>query len=209
MNSIAQNYTFIAPIYDRVFNLPLSEGQRKIGKFVKAHAKKAGMKILEVGVGSGLTLNYLPSNLDFTGIDVNESMLAHAQKKAMKLRRKKIKLTKMDAHELEFRSNSFDMVIAPSVITSMRSPEEGMREMIRVTKKGGYIAVIANLRVKDSFRSSCVRLANPLTRTFLGYRTNLQVETFSSINGLMLIEKKQINSVLGMNLSWFLLYKKI
>ncbi|HXH74882.1 MAG TPA: methyltransferase domain-containing protein [Bacteriovoracaceae bacterium] len=204
-----RDYSFIAPLYDHVFNIPLSEGHREIGSLIKTLSKKPGMKILEVGVGSGLTLNHVPNNQAFTGVDSNERMLSFASAKASKLKRKKITLMKMDAHKLEFKASSFDLVLAPSVITALKSPEKGMQEMVRVTKKGGHIAVIANLRVKNSFRSGMVRLVDPITRKFLGYRTDMDIETFAAFKGLKLVERKQINSVMGMHLSWFLLFKKM
>jgi phosphatidylethanolamine/phosphatidyl-N-methylethanolamine N-methyltransferase len=208
MNTAPRDYSLIAPLYDRIFNVPLSDGHREIGKLIKGRSRTPGTKILEVGVGSGLTLNYLQNNVEFTGVDINDRMLSLAKKKASFMKRRQITLTHMDAHKLEFKACSFDLIIAPSVITALECPEIAMKEMVRVTKKGGHMAIIANLRTKNSFKSDMVKMVDPLTRKFLGYRTNMEFETFAAFKGLKLVKKKQINNIMGMHLSWYLLFQK-
>lgn len=207
LTSTPRDYSFIAPVYDHVFNKPLSEGHREIGSLIKRFNKKS-MKILEVGVGSGLTLNYLPDNVQFTGIDVNDRMLASARRKASQLNRKKINLEKMDAQKMAFRANQYDLVLAPSVITAVDSPDQCMQEMIRVTKKGGHIAVIANLRNMKSLKSRAIRLLDPLTKKYLGFRTDIDRARIQNFKQLKLVETKQINSLLGFPLSTYLLFQK-
>jgi phosphatidylethanolamine/phosphatidyl-N-methylethanolamine N-methyltransferase len=201
-----RDYSLIAPIYDRIFNKPLSEGHREIGLLIKRLNKK-GLKILEVGVGSGLTLAQIPTGVEFTGIDVNEKMLSFARKKAQRISRRKINLQTMNAEKMSFRAGQFDLVMAPSVITAVESPVRCMQEMIRVTKKGGHIAVIANLRTK-SIKSQVVKFFDPLTKRYLGFTTDIDMTTFTNFQQLELIECKQVNNLMGFPLSTFLLFKK-
>lgn len=203
-----RDYSLIAPIYDHVFNLPLSEGHRTIGDLIDGLKKKRGFKMLEVGVGSGLTLQYVPQQIQFVGIDINERMLARARSKAHKHSNKKISLEVMNAERLKFSDETFDLVVAPSVITAMGSPLQGVREMIRVTKKGGHLAIIANLRVENSLGSEMVRLMDPVMKKFLGFRTDLRLEDFNRFKSIRLVEKKQINCLMGFPLSWYLLFEK-
>jgi phosphatidylethanolamine/phosphatidyl-N-methylethanolamine N-methyltransferase len=207
--AIPRDYSLIAPVYDHVFNRALSEGHRRIGSLLRTKRPARDVKVLEVGVGSGLTLDYLPNTIQFTGIDINEKMLSLAHTKARQFRRKNISLSIMDAHKLTFKANSFDMVVAASVITAVKDPTEMMKEMIRVTKKGGQIAIIANIRNKHSVRSQFVKQFDPLTKKFLGFRTDIDSEFFHKFKDIRMIEKDQVNNLFGFPLSSFLLFEKI
>lgn len=76
-----RDYTFIAPLYDHVFQTFLSQGHHDISEVIKGLKNKHTLNILEVGVGSGLTLPHIPSSINYTGIDINERMLEEARKK--------------------------------------------------------------------------------------------------------------------------------
>ena len=194
-----RNYSLIAPIYDRLFAKPLEEGHYLIGELIEENPHK---KFLEVGIGSGLTLEHVIDH-DFTGIDISEEMLYEAQVKV--LGRHNIKLHLMDAEKLEFKNNEFDIVMAPSVLTAVANPEKVFEEMIRVTKPGGMIVIIAHFSDERQFIS---RLLDPLTRSFLGFRLDLKLEFFRQYPELKLLEKRKINHWGNMNLSWFLKFEK-
>lgn len=206
---IPRDYSFIAPIYDHVFNRPLSEGHKRIGSLLRTKRPAKEMKVLEVGVGSGLTLEHLPNSIKFTGIDINEKMLTLAHEKAKKYKRKNISLSIMDAQKMSFRTNSFDMVVAASVISAVKDPAQTMKEMIRVTKKGGKIAIITNVRNDQSFKSQIVKGFDPLTKKFLGFRTDIDSEFFQKFKEIRMIEKENVNNLFGFPLSSFLLFEKI
>lgn len=194
-----RNYSLIAPIYDKLFSKPLEEGHYLIGDIIEDNPDK---KFLEVGIGSGLTLEHV-LNHDFTGVDISEEMLYEAQVKV--LGRHNIKLFLMDAEKLEFRDNEFDIVMAPSVLTAVSNPERVFEEMIRVTKPGGMIVIIAHFSDERQFVS---KLLDPLTRSFLGFRLDLKLDFFRQYPHLKLIEKRKINHLANMSLSWFLKFEK-
>ncbi len=204
-----RDYSFIAPYYDQLFHRPLSEGHEEIGKLLrKTYRENTSSKVLEVGVGSGLTLNYLPSNLSYTGVDINEEMIFMAHEKVKRFRKKAVSLAIMDASKLKFSPATFDLVIASSVLTAMDDPMKGFSEMIRVTKKGGRIAVIANIRNTDSLRSHFVRSFDPITRRFLGFRLDLTMDDFVNYKNVRPIECRKVNTFLGFPLSTYLLFEK-
>lgn len=207
--SAPRDYTFIAPLYDHVFQSFLSEGHHDISEVIKTLKNKRGLKVLEVGVGSGLTLTHIPSTIEYTGIDINERMLKEAQKKQKRLGRRKINLEMMDAKKLTYKDSSFDLVVAASVITAVDSPLKVMREMIRVTKKGGMIAIVANLQEPNSLKSRMVRIFDPITRKYLGFRTDLDLAQLQKLRNIKLLNYKRTNNILGFPLSSFLLFKKI
>lgn len=205
-----RDYSFIAPMYDHIFNRPLSEGHQKMGSLmVKSRLKGRVIKILEVGIGSGLTLDHVPTRVEFTGIDVNEKMLSRAHKKAARLKNRTVHLKQMNAEKLSFSSNSFDLVLAPSVLSAMDQPMKAVKEMIRVTKKGGKIAVIVNLKQEGTLKSEMMKVLDPFTRKFLGFRLDLKLEDLQKFKSLRLIEKKEVNNLLGQKLSTYVLFEKI
>jgi phosphatidylethanolamine/phosphatidyl-N-methylethanolamine N-methyltransferase len=207
--AIPRDYSFIAPVYDQVFNRALSEGHRNIVSLLRSKRLVKEIKVLEVGVGSGLTLSHLPNSVQYTGIDINEKMLTQAHEKAKKYRRKNITLSIMDAQKMKFKANSFDMVLAASVISAVEDPTATMKEMIRVTKKGGKIAVIANVRNKKSIKSQFVKQFDPLTKKYLGFRTDIDLEFFRKFKDVRMIENENVNSLFGFSLSSFILFEKI
>lgn len=207
--SSPRDYSLIAPYYDKFFHKPLSQGHQTIGSLLRKMSRtRKNLKVLEIGVGSGLSFTHLPAQVDYTGVDVNEEMISMAREKAERLRKRKISLSLMDAKKLSFASHSFDLVVASSVLSAMDEPMKGMSEMIRVTKKGGRIAVVANIRT-DSARSDVVKMFDPLTRKFLGFRLDLTLEDFHRFRNIRLIEQKQVNRLLGMPLSTYLLFEKV
>lgn len=204
-----RDYTFIAPMYDHIFNRPLSEGHQKMGTLMtKSRMKSRVIKILEVGVGSGLTLDHVPPRVEFTGIDVNEKMLTRAHKKASRLKNRSVKLRQMNAEKLKFTTSSFDLVLAPSVLSAMEQPMKAVKEMIRVTRKGGKIAIIVNLKQEGSLKSEMMKVLDPLTRKLLGFRLDLKLDDLQKFKGIKLIEKKEVNNLLGQKLSTYLLFEK-
>jgi phosphatidylethanolamine/phosphatidyl-N-methylethanolamine N-methyltransferase len=206
LTTVPRDYSFIAPIYDQIFDKVLSEGHKKIGSLLRSK-KSPQLKVLEVGVGSGLTLDYLPNRIEYCGIDINNKMLSLAHSRADRYPRKKISLALMDAHKLTYKNNSFDIVMAASVISAVEDPSRVMKEMIRVTKKGGEIAVIANVR-EDSYKSKIIKRFDPLTKKLLGFRTDLDNYLFQSFTEIELIETQQVNNLLGFPLSTYMLFRK-
>ncbi len=203
-----RDYTFIAPLYDHVFQTFLSEGHHDISEVIRSLKNKRDSKILEVGVGSGLTLPHIPSTINYTGIDINQRMLQEAQKKRKLLGRRKVTLEVMDAKKLAYKDNTFDLVVAASVITAVDSPLKVMKEMIRVTKKGGMIAIVANLQESDTLKSRMVRIFDPITRKYLGFRTDLDLNQIQKLRNIKLVDYKRTNNILGFPLSSFLLFEK-
>lgn len=208
--STPRDYSFIAPVYDTLFHRPLAEGHQKIGQLMRKEKRRLGkLDILEVGVGSGLTLNFLPTGSRFTGIDVNPKMLHMAEDKASKMKNREIDLQCMNAERLAIKNNSFDVVLAPSVLSAVDKPMLVLKEMIRVTKRGGKIAIITNLRDSHSVKSKCMRVFDPITRALLGFRLDLTRESFAQFKNLKCLEETQVNSLLGFPLSTYMLFEKV
>ena len=130
--------------------------------------------MLEVGVGTGISLDAYPPYVKVVGIDPSADMLAHAIKKTRDNGWGHIDVRQGDALNLEFPDNSFDWVTTFHVMTVVPDPLRMMQEMLRVCKPGGKIVLINHFASENPLLYSLVWIANPLTK-HLGWTTRLQV----------------------------------
>jgi phosphatidylethanolamine/phosphatidyl-N-methylethanolamine N-methyltransferase len=208
ISSAPRDYSLIAPVYDQIFHKLLSEGHREIGLYLKERSKDKKLKVLEVGIGSGLTLNYLPKKIAYTGIDINQRMLNLAKEKTQRINLMEASLSVMDAKQLQFKSGTFDVVIAASVVTAVDDPQKTIEEMIRVTKKSGFIAIVANIRKNNSLKSGFLKSLDPFTKMFFGFRMDLEEDFFDRFRQIELTDHRPINFIAGRPLSSFLVFRK-
>jgi phosphatidylethanolamine/phosphatidyl-N-methylethanolamine N-methyltransferase len=209
MSSAPRDYSHIASIYDYIFHGFLNEGHEVIAQLLDRERPLRGKRVLEVGVGSGLTLAHLPRPIEYTGVDINEKMLQLATKKLKQLKLRDFKLELMNAERLHFKKDSFDFVIAASVLTAVKNPEHTMKEIIRVTKPGGKIAIVANIRKNGSRCSTLLKRVDPLTKKYLGFRMDLDSDYFKKFKSIRLLEKMEVNKIMGIPLSSLMVFDKI
>ena len=136
---VTRTYDRYAPIYDSVFGAILGPGRRRMADAVRNLNPR---RILEVGVGTGLTLDRYPREAHVTGIDLSADMLRHALQRATNLRDRDICLKVMDAEHLEFEDHSFDCVTVPYVLSVTPNPEKLVAEIRRVCSPGGHILIV-------------------------------------------------------------------
>lgn len=132
-------YRRYAPIYDFVFGGVLEPGRRHLSDAVQTLAPKS---LLEVGVGTGLTLFRYPKNTRIVGIDLSDHMLERANLRAKNLQDMKIDLHSMDGENMDFPDDSFDCVTAPYVLSVTPNPEKLIAELRRVCKPDGVIFIL-------------------------------------------------------------------
>jgi phosphatidylethanolamine/phosphatidyl-N-methylethanolamine N-methyltransferase len=135
----------------------------------------AGARVLEVGVGTGLSLSAYPEHCQVTGIDLSEEMLGHARRKAQAHGWEHVELRQMDAQNLVFANESFDYVMAFHIVTVVPDCDRLMRELTRVCRPGGVIVIINHLRSDRPWVAAIVDRLSPLTN-LLGWRTTLKYE---------------------------------
>src|SRR5215204_3645052 len=118
-------YARWAPVYDVVYD-KLTEPAARAA--VNA-ALACGPKILEAGVGTGLSLGYYPAHAEVHGVDLSEDMLRRAQMKVDQRGLNHVKsLQVMDVCRLGFADKSFDAVTAQFLITLVPDPEGALDE---------------------------------------------------------------------------------
>ena len=147
--TITKAYGRWAPIYDLVFGKVFARGRAAA---VDA-AERIGGKILEVGVGTGISLPLYSHSNRVVGLDISEPMLRKAQEKIHALRLDHIDgLAVMDAANLAFPDASFDVVVGQYLITAVPDPEATLDEFARVLKPGGEIVLVNHLAAERGAR---------------------------------------------------------
>jgi phosphatidylethanolamine/phosphatidyl-N-methylethanolamine N-methyltransferase len=165
-DTVAKAYARWAPIYDLVFGAVFDRGR----KASIAAAEHTGGHILEVGVGTGLSLPEYSRTNRITGVDLSAPMLRKARARAAEHRLTNVDgLAVMDAQHLGFRDGVFDVVVAQYVITTVPDPEATLDEFVRVVRPGGEIVLVNHLGAEDGIRSSFEQGFAPLARR-LGWR---------------------------------------
>jgi phosphatidylethanolamine/phosphatidyl-N-methylethanolamine N-methyltransferase len=164
---VAEAYGRWAPIYDIVFGPVFRRGRRAA---VDA-SERIGGRILEVGVGTGLSLDQYARSNRIVGIDISEPMLDKAHERVKRLRLDNVeKITVMDAEHLMFPDASFDVVVAQYVVTSVPHPERALDEFVRVVRPGGEIVLTSRIGAEKGFRGTLEKWLMPVTSR-LGWRT--------------------------------------
>lgn len=173
-------YADKAHLYDHVFDRVFT---RRI-EWVMGNLEIAkGAEILEVGVGTGLSLDAYPPHCHVTAIDLSNEMLEHAAQKRDDSRHAHIELRQGDALNLDFADNSFDFVSTFHVITVVPDPYRMLAEMERVCKPGGTIVIINHFSSPRTLIRSVVNCADPITR-YLGWSTRLSLDELFSRSSL-------------------------
>src|ERR1700724_1105544 len=159
-------YARWAPIYDAVCGPVMVNGRRAAAKAARA----VGGRILEVGVGTGLSFGDYDQTTEITGIDLCAPMLQKARARMASGRYPYVKdVQLMDAHAMTFADATFDCVVAQFVITLVANPEQVLSECHRVVKPGGRIVLVKHLYSERGVAAAVERWAAQRTRT-LGLR---------------------------------------
>jgi len=163
-------YSDLAHLYDQFFGRVFVDHEHQV---IEGLGFRPGQQALEVGVGTGISLDAYPPYIQLTGIDPSDSMLAHAVAKTKENNWRHIDLRDGDAQALEFPDNSFDWVLTFHVMTVVPEPRRMMSEMIRVCKPGGRIVVITHFASPNPLLYLFGKAVNPLARK-LGWTTRLR-----------------------------------
>lgn len=107
-------------------------------------ALPAGAQVLEVGAGTGANFPFYPPGTRGVASDPSAGMLAFARDN--KERPADVRLVQGDAERLPFADASFDAAFATLVFCSVASPAEGFRELRRVVRPGGVVALLEHVR---------------------------------------------------------------
>jgi phosphatidylethanolamine/phosphatidyl-N-methylethanolamine N-methyltransferase len=172
---VAKAYARWAPVYDLVFGTVFERGRQA----AVTAAEQIGGRVLEVGVGTGISLPLYSSNCRLCGVDISAPMLRKAQERVTELNLANVEgLWVMDAEHLSFPDNSFDVVVAQYVITTVPNPEATLDEFARVLKPGGQIVLVSRIGAETGLRRSLEHWFQPAARK-LGWRTEFSFARYA------------------------------
>lgn len=186
--SIKSAYRRWAPVYDNTFGRFTTEGRRHAVEIIN---QRHG-KVLEVGVGTGLSLPEYGNHLDIVGIDLSPQMLDKAREKVAEEGLHNVTgLHEMDASELTFPTGSFDTVVAMYVMTVVPDPEKVMRELARVCKVGGEVILINHFSQEEGVRGWLERRMAPFADK-LGWHPVFDVDRVLVCDNLKLVGRRAL-----------------
>jgi phosphatidylethanolamine/phosphatidyl-N-methylethanolamine N-methyltransferase len=163
---VAKAYARWAPVYDLVFGQVFDQGR----KASIAAADAIGGLVLDVGVGTGLSLSDYSRTTRLHGVDISLPMLRKAQERVREFNLTNVEsLSVMDAKHLAFADSVFDAVVAQYVITAVPDPEATLDDFIRVLKPGGELILVNHIGAERGPRRSFELAFAPLARR-LGWR---------------------------------------
>ena len=172
IQSVKSSYARWAPIYDRTFGA--RTGRRRAVDYIN---RQGGPKVLEVGIGTGLSLQRYAPHLEVWGIDFSHEMLAKAKRKVSEQALTHVAgLQQMDARELDFPDASFDTVAAMHIVSVVPEPERVLAEMARVCKPGGEIVITNHFASEDGVMARIEKLTAPFA-DMLGWHSDFRIET--------------------------------
>jgi len=160
-------YYEFSHLYDRVFARVFYP---RIAHVIRSLNIEPGARVLEVGVGTGLSLDAYPTHCHVTGVDLAPDMLEQAQEKIVRNGWRHLDVIEMDALNLKFPDSAFDYVMAFHVVSVVPDVRRLMGEMLRVTRPGGTIVIINHFRSRNRLLAELDSLIEPITRR-LGWHT--------------------------------------
>src|ERR1700704_3155768 len=186
---VARVYENIAWFYDLTFGPVLHPGRVDA---IRRAGIKPGDRVLEVGVGTGINAALYPTDCSVTGIDLSSSMLEKARGRIARKGVRNVRLLQMDAANLKFADDTFDIVYAPYVISVVPDPVAVTREMVRVCRPGGRIVILNHFRSKSRIGAWLERLISPLT-VHIGFKSDLDLPAFLAQADLKPVSIEKVN----------------
>jgi phosphatidylethanolamine/phosphatidyl-N-methylethanolamine N-methyltransferase len=188
--TIEKAYARWAPVYDLVFGAVFDKGRQA----AIAAAECIGGRILEVGVGTGISLpDYAPTN-HITGVDISVPMLKKARERVAARGLANVEaLAVMDGAQMALPDTSFDVVVAQYVITAVPHPEATLDEFARVLRPGGEIVLVNHIGAETGFRRAFEQGFAPVARQ-LGWRPEFPWARLAAwverTRGMRLVERR-------------------
>lgn len=173
---VVKTYDRWAPVYDLVFGSVFEKARRA----AITACEELGGRVLEVGVGTGISLPYYSNRCTIVGVDISSAMLEVASQRVSDLRMTNVEqLAIMDVQDLAFDDASFDVVTAQYVVNTVPDPEAALNEFMRVLKPGGELIVVNRVGAERGARLKVEKLLEPVVER-LGWRSDFPWARFES-----------------------------
>jgi len=186
--SVRDAYRRWAPVYDFTFGTVAEAGRKHAVRIIN---RRKG-RVLEVGVGTGLSLPCYGKHLTVTGIDLSPEMLDKARVRVERSELDNVAgLYEMDAGALAFSDESFDTVVAMYVLTVVPDADKVMRELERVCAAGGEVILVNHFSQEHGVRGFFERRLAPLANA-IGWHAVFDLDQVLVCEDLHLAERKSL-----------------
>ena len=186
---VARVYAKIASVYDLTYGPTLHPGRVQAIQRMKI---RSGDRVLEVGVGTGINACLYPRDCFVTGIDFSGSMLEKARERISRKGIENVGLLEMDATQLRFPDDTFDIVYAPYVISVVHDPISVAREMGRVCRPGGRVIFLNHFMSPNPLLAWVERAISPIT-VHVGFKADVDLPAFLSQADLDPVSIERVN----------------
>jgi phosphatidylethanolamine/phosphatidyl-N-methylethanolamine N-methyltransferase len=186
-DAVRAAYRAWAPVYDYTFGVVAGPGRRLAVSILNG----AEGRVLEIGIGTGLSLPRYRPGLDVTGIDLSPDMLAKAAARIRQHGLKRMTLAVMDASRLAFGDGSFDAAAAMYVMTVVPDPAAVLSEMRRVLRPGGIAICVNHFSREHGLRAAAERGLARYSRR-LGWHPVFPLKTVAEAPGFRLVEARDL-----------------
>ncbi len=188
IESVKTSYARWAPVYDKTFGHATKAGRRHAVDYINGRAGK----VLEVGVGTGLSLPHYNPALSVTGIDFSDEMLEKARRRVDESKLDHVKeLRQMDARDLDFPDNHFDTVTAMHIVSVVPEPERVMAEIARVCKPGGKVVITNHFARETGALAAIEKMISPFASS-IGWHSDFRIEQILSEDCLSVVMQKRL-----------------
>jgi phosphatidylethanolamine/phosphatidyl-N-methylethanolamine N-methyltransferase len=144
IEAVKAAYRRYASFYDALFGPVLQPGRKAL---LEALECRPGDRVLEVGVGTGLSLPLYPPFVRVTGVDLSREMLEKARTRVERRALSNVEgLHEMDAQAMDFPDASFDKIVAMYVVSVVQEPARLLAELHRVCTPNGEIFLVNHVR---------------------------------------------------------------
>lgn len=190
VKGVRSAYRRYARHYDFYFGRVFHQGRRAA---IEQMDIRPGQHVLEVGVGTGLSLPEYPAGVRVTGVDLSPEMIGIARERVRDLALEKVELAEMDASEMSYPDGHFDHVVAMYVLSVAPEPERVIEEMRRVCKADGCLYIVNHFRHRNPVIAGAEKALAPLSK-LLGFRPDFSMPEFVERNNLDVLAASPVNA---------------
>jgi phosphatidylethanolamine/phosphatidyl-N-methylethanolamine N-methyltransferase len=186
--AVKRAYARWAPVYDVTFGRIADAGRIRTVE----HINRFSGRVLEVGVGTGISLPRYGRHLKITGIDLSPEMLEKARRRVAAKRLTNVEgIFEMDAGQMSFADASFDVVVAMYVLTVVPDPAKVMRELERVCRPSGQVLIVNHFSQERGVRGAVEKAMGRFGEA-LGWRPDFPLEALMVCDGLRLVDAQPL-----------------